>query len=156
MRGDETGLKTRPSLLVRIRDAGDDAAWVTFVTIYGPLVYRYACRRGVQDADAADVTQDVMNKVAGTIRSFEYRPDRGRFRDWLLTITRHRVAQFYKCRAQSPEQPFRSGELEKLGGGDDPPDADWNEAFNARVLRVALDRVRPHYEAVTWCAFEQV
>jgi RNA polymerase sigma-70 factor (ECF subfamily) len=119
-------------------------------------VYRYACRRGFQDADAADLTQDVIRKVARTIQSFEYQPERGRFRDWLLKITRNGIAEFYKSRARSPEQPFRIGELEQLGGDDDRPDADWNEAFNARVLRFALDRIQPQYEAVTWCAFERV
>ena len=64
MSEDESALRTRPSLLIRIRDGGDAESWRTFVTIYAPVVYRYACRRGLQDADAADVSQEVMGKVA--------------------------------------------------------------------------------------------
>ena len=44
---------TRPSLLLRMRDARDHEAWHTFVELYAPLVYRFARKRGLQDADAA-------------------------------------------------------------------------------------------------------
>jgi RNA polymerase sigma factor (sigma-70 family) len=156
MQLDESELRTRASLLMRIRDAGDAESWRIFVTIYAPLVYRFACRRGLQDADAADLSQDVMEKVTRAIRSFEYQPAKGRFRDWLLTITRRQVAQFHESRARCPEQLCGSEELEQIGEGKDRPDADWNEDFNAQVLQIALDRTRPHFEPMTWRAFESV
>ena len=158
MQVDESELRTRASLLMRIRNAGDAESWRTFVTIYAPLVYRKACRCGLQDADAADLNQDVMEKVARAIRSFNYEPSRGRFRDWLLTITRRQLAQFHECRARRLEHLVGSVELEQLGEGKDQdrPDADWNEDFNAQVLQAALDRARPHFEPMTWRAFESV
>jgi RNA polymerase sigma factor (sigma-70 family) len=156
MQLDDSELRTRASLLMRIRDAGDAESWRIFVTIYAPLVYRFASRRGLQDADAADLSQDVMEKVARAIRAFEYQPAKGRFRDWLLTITRRQVAQFHESRARCPEQLCGSVELEQLGKGTDRPDADWNEDFNARVLQVALDRARLRFEPMTWRAFECV
>lgn len=42
--------ETRLSLLRRVRDASDNVAWEKFVKTYGPLVYRVAHRRGLQDA----------------------------------------------------------------------------------------------------------
>ena len=77
---------TRPSLLVRIRDARDAEAWREFVRLYSPLVYRFARRKGLQDADAADVTQDVMRAVMSSVRRLDYDPDRGSFRGWLFTL----------------------------------------------------------------------
>ena len=59
---------TAPSLLVRLRDADDGAAWNQFIEIYSPVVYRYARRRGLQDADAADLMQDVLGSVAFCIQ----------------------------------------------------------------------------------------
>jgi RNA polymerase sigma factor (sigma-70 family) len=156
MDGDGSALHTRPSLLVRIRDGGDAESWRTFVAIYAPIVYRYACRHGLQDADAADLSQEVMGKVARAIRTFEYSPEKGRFRDWLFTIARQRVAQFHECRALLPEQLPSLLELEALGGGTERPDADWSDDFNAQVLEVALDRARVHFEPMTWRAFERV
>ena len=53
---------TRPSLLIRLRDPMDERAWGEFVEIYGPLVHRLARRRGLQDADAADLVQEVFRR----------------------------------------------------------------------------------------------
>src|SRR5271155_2575035 len=55
-----TESSTHPSLLVRLRDVQDGEAWRTFVTTYAPLVYATSRRHGLQDADAADLTQDVL------------------------------------------------------------------------------------------------
>jgi len=46
---------TRASLLLRLRDAQDGEAWREFVDLYAPLVYGYARKQGLQDADAADL-----------------------------------------------------------------------------------------------------
>jgi RNA polymerase sigma-70 factor (ECF subfamily) len=152
--GDTSSTQTRPSLLLRIRDACDAEAWQTFVTIYAPLVYQYALRRGLQHADAADLTQDVMVEVARAIRSFEYQPERGRFRHWLLTVTRRLLLRFNERRARRPDRACESAELETLE--DDQADVDWDGAFNARVLRVAMQRIQPSFEPFTWRAFECV
>jgi RNA polymerase sigma factor (sigma-70 family) len=68
---------------VRIRDAADGEAWQQFAALYAPLVYRLARKRGLQDADATDVTQEVFHKVSITIKSLDYDPRRGSFGDWL-------------------------------------------------------------------------
>ena len=148
MSGETANRETRPSLLLRVRDVGDADAWRSFVTIYAPLVYGYIRRRGFQDADAADLTQDVMGEVARVIRSFEYQPARGRFRDWLLLITRRRISRFAGHQAKRREQVCETAELEQIE--DDRSDGGWDDAFNARVLRVALERIRPCFEPVTW------
>ena len=53
---------TRASLLVRLRDPQDGTAWAEFVDLYAPLVYAYARKQGLQDADAADLSQDVRSE----------------------------------------------------------------------------------------------
>jgi RNA polymerase sigma-70 factor (ECF subfamily) len=91
-------LHTRPSLLVRVRNASDADAWRTFVAVYAPVVYRYARRQGLQDADAGDLTQEVMSELSRAIRDFTYQPERGRFRSWLRTIARRKLWQFQRRR----------------------------------------------------------
>jgi len=63
---------TRPSLLVRIKDLADRQAWERFVELYAPLVYGFARKRGLQEADASDLTQEVLRAVVPAAG----RPDR--------------------------------------------------------------------------------
>lgn len=70
---------TRYSLLLRIADPQNHAAWLEFVAIYEPLVYRLARRRGLQDADARDLCQEVFRAVAGAAHRWEPDPHAGRF-----------------------------------------------------------------------------
>ncbi len=67
---------TRATLLLRLRDPHDEAAWTEFVDLYAPLVYGYARKQGLQDADAADLTQDVLGAIAGAVSRLEYDPAR--------------------------------------------------------------------------------
>jgi len=154
MTDDRSAMHTRPSLLVRVRDVGDAGAWTTFVDIYAPLVYGFGRRRGLQDADAADLTQDVLGEVVRSIRDFEYQPARGRFRDWLLLIARRRLFRFFERRGRRGEQHGQAEGLEQAEY--QTPDADWNDAFSSRVLEVALRRIQPDFEPMTWRAFERV
>src|SRR5436305_180592 len=85
---------TRASLLVRLRDPRDGAAWREFVDLYAPLVYGYARKRGLQDADAADLTQEVLRAVAGAVGRLEYDPARGAFRNWLFTVVRRKLSNW--------------------------------------------------------------
>jgi RNA polymerase sigma factor (sigma-70 family) len=150
-------LHTRPSLLLRIRDAADTTSWTTFIEIYGPVVYRYCRKRGLQDADAADVVQEVMSQVARSIRGFEYQPELGRFRDWLGAVTRSKLARFFRKQGQqvpASGEGDEKGFLDSLSGA--ASDGEWTEQFNAHVLQVALERIRPRFESISWKAFEGV
>jgi RNA polymerase sigma-70 factor (ECF subfamily) len=145
---------TRASLLVRLRDAADSASWQTFVDTYGPLLYHYCRRRGLQDADAADVTQDAMAEVVRAIRTFDYRPEVGRFRDWLGTLVFRRLARF---RERQDRREAAAGSDTTIQQALAPAaDAEWADEFNAQLLRVALERVQVHFEPSTWRAFERV
>lgn len=140
---------TRPSLLIRLRDPADAESWLCFMQLYGPLIHQFARRRGLQEADAADIAQEVATQVVRSIRSFEYQPERGRFRDWLGTVVRHRVGRLFKRQAGRA-----------AGGGDwlnDLPaveqDNEWSAEFNAHVLAAAMERAKPGFEESTWEAF---
>jgi RNA polymerase sigma factor (sigma-70 family) len=145
---------TQPSLLLRIRDAADEESWRTFVSIYAPLIYRFCRRRGLQDADAADVGQEVLAQVARSIRDFEYQPGRGRFRDWLGAVVRNKIARFLENKGRGVRGMQVDEPMENLDAGE--PDGEWVAEFHAHLLGAALGRIRDRFEPWTWSAFEGV
>src|SRR6516165_1927846 len=94
---------TRASLLVRLRDPRDGEAWRQFVDLYAPLVYGYARKQGLQDADAADLSQEVLRAVAGAVGRLEYDPARGAFRNWLFTVVRRKLSDWRRARKHRPQ-----------------------------------------------------
>jgi len=111
---------TRPSLLVRIRDAQDMPAWGIFVEVYAPLIHGYLRKRGLQDADAADVTQEVLRRVASAIRRFDYDPQRGGFRGWLFTVVRNQWRSFLERKAEPGSGDSAAMQIVHLYGSQRP------------------------------------
>jgi RNA polymerase sigma-70 factor (ECF subfamily) len=141
---------------LRIREPADAEAWETFVRVYGPLFYRHCRGRGLQDADAAEVTQEVLLQVSRSIRRFDYRPDYGRFRDWLGTLTRQRINRFLKRKAGQIEAQAESFEAGLDDIASPEQDTQWTEEFQTHILKTALMQIRPHFEEHTWQAFQDV
>jgi RNA polymerase sigma factor (sigma-70 family) len=144
---------TRPSLLLRIRDGANHDAWRQFVALYAPLVYHFGRKRGLQDADAADLTQLVFAEVARTINRLDYDPDRGSFRAWLLAVTRN---QMYKLLSRSRRNQGHLGNdvLEDIAANE-LDQAVWEQEYPRRLFRWATAQVRGEFEDGTWQAFWQ-
>jgi len=150
---------TRPSLLVRIRNPRDGVAWSEFVDVYGPLVYDYGRRRGLQDADAADLTQDVLRAVAAAAGRFAYDPARGAFRSWLFTVTRRKLLDSARRRRPGDRgtgdtdvhKRLEEEEDERPVGGNESDE--WDHAFRQRLLDWAAGRIHGEFRPATWRAF---
>ena len=93
---------TRASLIFRLQDADDVAAWDEFAAIYSPVVYRVALKRGLQPADADNLVQEVLASVAKSVSKWLERENRGRFRAWLFTIARNEAINMMTRRATRP------------------------------------------------------
>src|SRR5450755_4571265 len=103
---------TRASLLLRLRDPRDEAAWTQFVDLYTPLVYSYARKNGLRDADAADLCQEVLGAVAASVGRLEYDPRRGAFRSWLFTIVRRKLSNWCRTRRNQRDDTDDAGIIE--------------------------------------------
>ena len=78
--------ETKYSLLLRLRDASNDEAWMEFVELYEKAVFWYVRSKGLQDADAIEVVQQVLIAVHRSVD--EWNPKRaGSFRPWLLRVS---------------------------------------------------------------------
>jgi len=145
---------TRPSLLLQIREPANHAAWEAFVRIYAPLIHGYCRRHELQDADAADVAQEVMRSVMTAIRRFEYDPGRGSFRGWLLTVTRNKVNTFLGARARRPQPASESTLLARIEAPNGATEEDrWDADYRQRLFEWACDKARQEIKPATWQAF---
>lgn len=145
---------TRPSLLLRLRDVADAEAWNEFVRLYTPLIFGHCRRHGLQDADAADVAQEVMRVAAQAMPEFQYDADRGKFRGWLLQTTRHRLHKFFDRRQRAP-QPASETTLQRFLDQEPGTDeqARWEEDYRQRIFDWAAEKARPEFQPATWDAF---
>ena len=147
--------ETRASLLIRVRDRADQLAWNEFVEIYRPVILRLARQKGMQDADADDVAQQILVSVAGAVEQREHDPKRAKFRTWL-----HRVAHNAILNALTRGKPDRaSGDSVSrtlLDHHESPsgPDSDLLRLEHRReVFRWAARQVREEFQQATWDAF---
>lgn len=150
---------TRASLLVRIRDTRDQEAWQQFVRLYAPVVYGFARKRGLQDADAADVMQDVLRSVTGAAGRLDYDPARGSFRGWLYTVSRNKIFNFLEAnRNKLGRGTGDSGARERLEAVASPEwelAESWDEEYERNLAALAMQRVQGEVQAATWQAFWQ-
>ena len=86
---------THPSLLSRVRDGSDQAAWREFEAKYRELLLRYSRARGLQQSDAEDVCQLVMTNLAQSLRNFDYSPEKGRFRSYLGRVVKNSISRHF-------------------------------------------------------------
>jgi RNA polymerase sigma-70 factor (ECF subfamily) len=151
--------QTSPTLLQRVR-ALEPAAWERLAELYGPLIYSWCRRYGLQAPDAADVFQEVFSAVAAAIDRFEHGASGSTFRGWLWTITRNKICDFYRR---------RQNEVGGVGGTaaqiqlmeipdelmDSNGDVSSHSAMSSLMHR-GLEMVRAQFEPRTWEAFWRV
>jgi RNA polymerase sigma-70 factor (ECF subfamily) len=151
-------ITTRPSLLVRLRDPLDRLAWAQFVDLYAPVVYGFARKHGLQDADAADVTQEVLRAVSRAAKKLDYDPARGSFRGWLFTVARNKLRNFL-TRQRRPDRgsghPDARSLLEQQPAREEDQAALWEQEYERQLFTWAAAQVRDDFQAATWQAFWQ-
>jgi RNA polymerase sigma factor (sigma-70 family) len=148
--------KTRATLLARLQNGSDAYAWEEFFQRYWHLIYAYARRCNCSEHTAEEVVQDVMLKVFEQKDVFQYDPARGRFRDWLGTVVRNKVAEIRRrpserIRAAGDDSDLKH--IEPQAADAEPYDV-WENAFEEALLLVLLDVVRGEMSPRAYLAFE--
>jgi RNA polymerase sigma-70 factor (ECF subfamily) len=147
---------TRQSLVLRLRNPDDEAAWAEFLAIYEPVVYRLARRKGLQDADARDLCQEVFRAVAGAIERWDPDPAKGRFRAWLFRIARNLLVNFFADQRRHPPGTGSTSVQDLLmarPANDAQNEVDFATEFKRQAFRWAADQVKHEFADSTWQAF---
>lgn len=149
---------TRASLLMRLRGPRDDDAWMDFDCIYEPVIYTMACRRGLQDADAREIVQEVLLRVTSAIEQFDHR-GKGSLRGWLSTLTRNETVNRIRRVAASGEIVDASGVRRRMDAtaadmhSADSLEAEFQEDHRRHLFRLAAAEIRGRTSETNWKAF---
>ena len=139
---------TSTSLLIRLREPTDQAAWSRFVNLYGPLIYHWAKRTGLKEEDASDLVQDVMALLIRKLPAFEYDKSRS-FRSWLKTVTLNKWRE--TCRRKSI--PTHEASLSGLCNiPEKQADEFWDADYRKYVVSRAMDLMKQDFQPKTWQA----
>ena len=154
-------LSTSATLLLRVRDVSDTEAWNDFVDRYGPKILQWCRLYKLQESDSADVAQEVLTKLVGAMREFDYDPRRGSFRGWLKTVTANTVRDLARRWKRPAERGAGdSNTLAMLNQLADPKALNEltrhiEEQFQSELLAEAESRVRLRVQPRTWTAWKQ-
>jgi RNA polymerase sigma-70 factor (ECF subfamily) len=147
---------TRHSLVLRLRNRDDEVAWAEFVQVYEPLIYRLARSKGLQDADAQDLCQELFRAVASAIERWDPDPAKGSFRGWLFRIARNLIVNFLTAQRRHARGTGRTSVQELLEAQperDSQAEAEFRAEFQRRAFRWAAERVKTEFTDSTWQAF---
>ena len=114
------------------RDRSSSTTYSAIANWFGfPLDAR---RKGLQDSDAADLSQSVLHEVAQSIDRFDYDPSLGRFRNWLFVIARHKLSRLYRAAEKHPSATGDTGTLDLLREVAAQEESDkWEEEYRHRA-----------------------
>lgn len=149
---------TPVSLLERIRGSDADASWARLVEAYGPMIKRWLGQAGIAQADADDITQEVLVVVVAKLPEFE-RQRTGSFRNWLRKVTLNCLRDYRKAvrrrRMATNDEQFEQIIVE-LADADSRLSRLWNAEHDQHLLRYLLEQIRGSFSPVTIEAFTQV
>jgi RNA polymerase sigma-70 factor (ECF subfamily) len=150
--------ETSLSLLDRLRLNPDAESWQRLVDLYTPLIRGWLRRYSVAMADAEDLTQDVMTTVLRELPGFQHNHRQGAFRNWLRTITVHRLRALWRERHGHAQATGDSDFLQMLDQLEDPKSElsrVWDQQHDHHVARRLMAMVQPQFEPKTWQAFRR-
>lgn len=140
---------TSETLLARVRDPQDEAAWRAFYALYQPMLVKYARMQGLRGGEAEDVAQDCMASLARHMRRFRYSRDKGRFRQYLRRAANNRIASL---RRRWQPRSARADELDALPART-TAEAEWEQLWLREHLSYCLKRVASRHSDSTTRAF---
>ncbi len=148
--------ETRDSLLVQVQDPSNRDAWDLFARIYRPTIVRIAMARGLQHADAQDLSQQVLMAVASAIGSWEKRDESTRFRHWLSRVTKNAILNALTRRPKDQAVGGSSIEelLREVADRDEATTAFIENQLRRELYLQAAELIKAEFRADSWQAFE--
>ena len=143
--------RTRVTMIGRLKETGNNTAWVEFIDLYGPLILRF-CQSRLGPEDAEEVAQIVLLRLFRSLPNFEYSKEKGRFGGWIGKITQREIIRYRKKRDAKRSLGADSAEIpEWIEGG---TCGEWEDEYHAWLLEVVMLRTRLSVTDEQWELFQ--
>src|SRR5262245_57678933 len=169
--GEDSSIRTRPSLLNRLKTGDDTESWKEFYRVYGKLVRDFSIKAGLTDTEADEVVQDTALAMARHLPGYQYDPKVCRFKTWLLNQASWRIKDQLKKRkvggasqvaggsndaSETPStQTRRTATINRV---DDPAAIDLDVVFEnewrKNVLATALEHMKAKFSLKQFQIFD--
>jgi len=146
---DKETLKTRPSLIEKLRNQEDSQSWERFYEVYSPLLFRFSQSLGMSASEAEDLVQETVISVSKSITNYRYEPAKCSFKSWLFMIVKRRLIDLRRSQFRrknelhdSLDQPEGAIDQHNLvDSGDSTPaeglwEADWEQFVKERAYEI--------------------
>jgi RNA polymerase sigma-70 factor (ECF subfamily) len=92
--------------------------------------------------------------VTVALPRFQYDPDRSSFRNWLFTVVRSKLSNFFATQSRQPS-PAGESTLQFFVENEPGPGLEetWQQEYQANLVRWAARRIREEFKLQTWDAF---
>jgi RNA polymerase sigma factor (sigma-70 family) len=147
----DDGSRTSATLIDWLHDQSNVQAWADFAVRYCLVIKAWCLGRGLQECDADDVSQKLVSEIHARIKSFHYDPARGRFRDWLFTVTRNACKTFL---ARDASRKFR--EIVDDVAARTDFELELEAESKLELLRIARARVEGQVSERDWRIFDEL
>lgn len=144
---------THGTLLARVADGTDPAAWREFCDRYSDLIRGFATRQGLQPADCDDVVQESLVSLTKAMPGFQYDPSRGKFRSYIKTVVLHAIFK----NSRQKEGQAALGDIEQLAhtaSEDETVEQAWDSEWRAYHLRLAMSVIESEFNKSDRAAFQ--
>ncbi len=140
-----------PSMLSRLR-SHDAQAWDRFYRVFSRVLYQWCRKKGLQAADAEDITQDAVLAIPDALKKFDRCRTGDDFRRWLYTITKHRIIDYFR----SHDREIPVGLLDDLAQTVGQVESQIENDRLWAIYQHALKIIRPKLEESTWRIFQLI
>jgi RNA polymerase sigma factor (sigma-70 family) len=148
-------IRTRTSLIRRLKDWDDQDGWQDFFDTYGRFIHNVALKSGLSEAEAEDVVQETMVSVAKRMLTFSYDRRSGSFKTWLLNVTRWRITDQIRKRGWHKALPLPPPNADQTVDLTGPNlEAVWNAEWENRLLEAATSKVKRRLDPQKYQIFD--
>ena len=163
-RNAEELIRTRATLINRLKDWQDQASWEQFFDTYWKLIYGFARKAGLTETEAQDVVQETMFAIVKHMPTFNYNPGRGSFKGWLLTMARWRIIDQLRKRRTLSDKHRLPADCSSTTGTDtidaipdpsgQPLDQHWEAEWQSNLLEAAMNNVKRRLDPQKYQLFD--